>query len=69
MSESPLDTRDNTRRLARTAGLLYVIVTVGALFGEMVVRGKLLHLRDPALTAANILSHDLSAARFPGFSD
>ena len=57
MTEASDDIEEDSRRLARIAGGLYLVVTVAALFGEVVVRGKLLRLGDPAVTATNILSH------------
>ena len=46
---------DNLRSLARTAGLLYLVIIVCAGFAEGVVRGGLVIPGDAAATAANIL--------------
>ena len=41
-------------KLARTAGLLYLIIIITAGFAEGFVRGEMVSMADPALTAANI---------------
>ena len=46
------------RLKARIAGLLYLIVIVGGIFAELLVRGKLVVHGDPAATAHNILAHE-----------
>jgi hypothetical protein len=46
---------------ARIGGLLYVFIIVGASFGELFVRNRLIVWGDPAVTASNILG---SAALF-----
>lgn len=46
------------RRLARIAGVLYVVIIVTGLFGELAVRGTLIDFDDAAATAANILAAD-----------
>jgi hypothetical protein len=43
---------------ARAGGLLYVFITVGALFAEAFVRGRLVVRGDAAATAANILGSE-----------
>jgi hypothetical protein len=40
---------------ARLAGVLYLVIIVAGLFGEMFVRAKLLVSGDPAATASNIM--------------
>jgi hypothetical protein len=42
------------RRLARLAGLFYLIIIVCGLFAELAVRSRLIDFGDAALTAANI---------------
>ncbi len=44
---------------ARIAGLLYLIVILGGLFAEILVRGRLVVSGDAAATAHNILEHQL----------
>jgi hypothetical protein len=46
------------RVIARFTGLLYLVVTVSALFGEAVVRGKLVAYASAERTATNILAHE-----------
>ena len=46
------------RLQARTAGALYLIITITALFTELVVRGRLIVKGDAAATAASILAHE-----------
>ena len=43
---------------ARTAGFLYLVVIVGGVFAELVVRQRLVVPNDAAATAANILAHE-----------
>jgi len=45
---------NSERRLARTAGSLYLVVAVLGGFAELYVRDRLVDLGDPAATAANI---------------
>ena len=42
---------------ARTAGLLYLIVIVAGIIGQMVISGKIIVKDDAVTTAANILAH------------
>lgn len=49
---------DNPRRLARLAGLFYLIVHVSALFAYKYVRGRLIVAGDMPHTASNILAHE-----------
>ncbi len=44
---------------ARAAGLLYLIIIVGAMFAEVFVRERLVVSGDAAATARNILAHEL----------
>lgn len=46
------------RRLARLAGVLYVVIIACGLFSELVVRSTLIVRGDAAATAANILEAD-----------
>jgi hypothetical protein len=41
---------------ARLAGLFYVVTIIAGLFAEAFVRGQIIVARDPAATAANLLS-------------
>jgi hypothetical protein len=43
---------------ARTAGALYLIVIVGGIFSELIVRGRLIVTGDAAATAHNIMAHE-----------
>ena len=43
---------------ARLAGFLYLIVIVGGIVAELVVRQRLVVARDASATAANILAHE-----------
>lgn len=43
---------------ARIAGILYLVIIVAALFGEMYVRGKLIVSGDAAATAGNIVASE-----------
>ena len=43
---------------ARMAGLLYLIVIVGGVYAELVVRGGLVVANDPAATARNIAANE-----------
>ncbi len=47
------------RRRARIAGLLYLIVIVGGIFAELLVRGRVVVHGDPAATAHNIMAHEM----------
>jgi len=47
------------RTKARIAGLLYLIVIVGGIFAEVIVRGRLVVPGDAAATAHNIVTHEL----------
>jgi hypothetical protein len=44
---------------ARTAGLLYLIVILGGIFAEIIVRDRLVVHGDAAATAHNIMTHEL----------
>jgi hypothetical protein len=44
---------------ARVGGLLYLYIIIGASFGELFVRNKLIVWRDPAATANNILGSEI----------
>lgn len=44
---------------ARFGGVLYLIIIVGGIFGELFVRGTLVAWGDPAATAHNIIGHQL----------
>ena len=52
---------------ARLAGLLYLLITIAAPFGDMFVRGKLVAHNDAANPAANIANEPLY--RFGGVAD
>jgi hypothetical protein len=55
--EPPGDLSPRTK--ARIAGFLYLIVIVGGIFAEIVVRGRLVVSGDAAATAQNIVAHEL----------
>ena len=44
---------------ARIAGFLYLIVVIGGIFAEVLVRGRLVVAGDAAATAHNIAAHEL----------
>ena len=44
---------------ARIAGILYLVIIAGGIFGEMFVRGKLIVQGDVTATAHNIIAHEL----------
>jgi len=52
-------TEASPRTKARIAGLLYLIVIVGGIFAEVLVRGQLVVHGDAAATAHNIVTHEL----------
>ncbi len=52
--------RTSPRELARIGGVLYLIIIVFGIFGEIFVRGKLIDWSDPSVTAANILASESS---------
>jgi len=56
------------RLRARIAGLLYLVITVAAPFGELFVRAKLVVRDDAAATATNILANQ-SLYRLGGVAD
>ncbi len=56
------------RTKARIAGLLYLVITVAAPFGELYVRGQLIAKGDAAATAANIAANE-SLYRLGGSAD
>jgi Domain of unknown function (DUF4386) len=56
------------RRMARIAGLLYLLITLAAPFGELYVRGRLVVAGDAAATATNILTNE-SLYRSGGVAD
>jgi hypothetical protein len=49
---------DSTRRTARAAGLLYLLMGIPAAFSLMYVPGKLIVRGDATATAGNILAHE-----------
>ncbi len=50
---------ESPRLYARIAGFLYLIVIVGGIFAEIVVRGQLVVRGDAAATAHNIMTHQM----------
>lgn len=48
---------ETTARLARTAGILYLVIFVTAFFSEGAVRGAFIDFSDPAATAANLVDN------------
>lgn len=48
---------DSTARLARIAGILYLVIFVTAFFSEGAVRGAFIDFSDPATTAANLVDN------------
>jgi hypothetical protein len=65
---APRQTEASPVAIARLAGLLYVVITIAAPFGELYVRGKLVVKGDAAATATNILAHE-SLYRLGGCAD
>jgi hypothetical protein len=55
-------------RTARIAGLMYLIITFAAPFGELFVRGRLIVSGDASATAINIVAHE-SLYRLGGVAD
>ena len=53
-----MNSTDDPRRLARMAGLFYLIIHVMALFAYKYVRGQLIVAGDMPHTASNILGHE-----------
>lgn len=49
---------NNPKRYARTAGILYLIIILAGIFGELFVRNKLVIFENPEATATNILQSD-----------
>lgn len=47
------------QRYARIAGILYLVIIAGGIFGELFVRGKLVAPENAAATAGNIAAHQL----------
>lgn len=60
-------TEASPQLMARIAGLVYLVVGLGAAFAELFVRGKLVR-GDAAATATNILAHE-SLFRLGGSAD
>jgi Domain of unknown function (DUF4386) len=58
MANQSLKTSPQT--IARIGGLLYLIIIVTGIFGELFVRSKLIVSGDPAITANNIMASQLS---------
>src|SRR4051812_39169903 len=46
------------QRAARLAGLLYLVVILGGIVAELVVRARLIVANDALTTANNILAHE-----------
>ncbi len=57
---SPAPQPQAVQTLARTAGLLYLVIIVIGLLGEALVRGSLIVGGDPAATAHNILAAEFT---------
>jgi len=51
-------TTESQRKAARVAGFTYLFLNATGIFGESVVRGKLVNYDDAAATARNIVSHE-----------
>jgi len=54
MIESPGEAKEGTPHLARTAGILYLVIILLGLFSEVFVRSGLVVQGDPAATARNL---------------
>jgi uncharacterized protein DUF4386 len=63
-----MSTEASPRLRARTAGLLYLLITIAAPFGELFVRAKLVVRNDAGATAMNILANE-SLYRLGGVAD
>jgi hypothetical protein len=56
--DSSVDAGFSPQAYARLAGLLYLVVIIGGIVAELVVRQRLVVPNDPAATASNILAHE-----------
>lgn len=68
MQANSHQTAASARAKARLAGLLYLIITIAAPFGELFVRGKLVVRNDATATASNILANE-TLYRLGGIAD
>jgi len=46
------------KKLARAGGLLYLIIIITGIFGELLIKNKIIVSGDPAATAANMLHYE-----------
>ncbi|HML20919.1 MAG TPA: DUF4386 domain-containing protein [Aggregatilinea sp.] len=53
-----IDTNASPRKIARIAGMLYLVIIITGLFAEMVVRSNLIVAGDAAATAKNIVDSE-----------
>ena len=51
--------KNSINSTARIGGMLYLIIIASGMFGELVLRGKLIISGNAAVTAANITAHEL----------
>ena len=52
-------TANSIKTIARIGGLIYLVIIVGGIFAEMIVRGELVVHGNAAATAHNIMTHEL----------
>src|SRR5687767_9512070 len=53
-----MERAESVRVYAKAAGVLFLLTMIGGFFGEMYAPMKLIVANDPAMTAANLKSHE-----------